>query len=616
MRKKYIFLFFLFVFNTISYGQKVTLTLTSVNGANVNTGPINLASIPYSTITLGAKVEIPDNVAVGDQGTIKIYYSASTALGAIVTINGNGGALYFGGGKTATRSFIINLNWTDFLTSGGYIYAEYKNSDSPSGTAFKSQNIAVIKNATMTTGTNLNPPADAPNPTKIPNTLCCDQIVRVGDKPAIITGTTFLNPYQGEPYGINTTWIANGIGSVRFLKNSNSTLEIDYLTETGKFTITRGLGYSYGGQYPNKSNSVNITVVPSPIINEILIDGGKDANGFVEVIDSNPKQIYSDRASSPRVNLNILENPYHIPQLRGDSFANIDRYEWQYAITNQSDNSFKNWITFENENLASLEYIALKNIPNSEDNYLLIRRIAFYKNISNTSNILKIIPRTLKNNNVICCDQVLALNSTLQQIENPSIITGSAATIDRIQNVEIINTAYQWQRQAITNTRPNQYGSWSNISEATAKDYLPIPLQFVTGTRGRLVVETTYNYRRITTITYKVNNTGNYTSKSFSNETNIQAGTEYRTPTLIAYPNPVSSILYVENKSSDYPLTSTRISVTNILGINVNTTFTVVNENLISINVSNLVIGTYFINVESDGGVRGSLQKLTFIKTN
>ncbi|WP_229655055.1 hypothetical protein [Flavobacterium sp. LC2016-23] len=145
MRKNYIPLVFLLLLNISMFGQKVTLTPTVVNGAGFSAGPINLASIPYSTISLGVKVEVPSNVAVGDQGTIKIYFSKGLALGGNVAIGGDGGALYFGGGKVATRNFVINLNWTDFLTAGGFIYAEYK-----SGVSYNSSNFAVVKNATMT----------------------------------------------------------------------------------------------------------------------------------------------------------------------------------------------------------------------------------------------------------------------------------------------------------------------------------------------------------------------------------------------------------------------------------------------------------------------------------
>lgn len=613
MRKNYVYFVLLLLLNISMFGQKVTISPLLINGMGYSGGSVNLGSVPITTVSLSAKVDIPSSAAVGDQGTIKIYFSKGTALGSNITNSGDGGALYFGGGNVATRSFVIKLNWSDFLTSGGFIYAEYNN-----GTAFKSSNITVIKNSTVNSGTIINPPADAPNPNKIANIICCNQTIRLGDKPAPITGSQYLNPYEGKPYAIDEIWTdSNGGNSIRSYDDVFK-IPLDYITESKGLTVTRRFGYPYG-DYPNKSNVVTIKVIPTPIINEIVIDGGKNTNGFVEIIDSNPKQIYSERSSSPRVNLKILENPYHIQQ-RGDNFDNIERYEWEYAKTYESFTddhyiSARSWKTLENKNSATLDFSDFKNIPNLEDDsYLLVRRIAFYKNISNASNILKIIPRSLKDNNVICCDQVLAQTSS--EIEKPSLIIGSTPIIKNSEGttLQINNAIYQWQSQSISNDRPNIYGNWSNISGATSKDYLPMPLQYTIGTRGGLEVKTTYNYRRISTI-YYVDRT-NKSSKSYSNEINVQPGRIYSPETLIAYPNPASSIIYIENKGSDYILANTEITIINTMGAVVNSNnFSIINQNLISIDVSNLIIGTYFINIKTGIGSRDDRQ-LTFIKSN
>jgi hypothetical protein len=562
MRKNYVHLVLLLLLNISMFGQKVTLTPTLVNGMGYSGGSINLGSLPTSTISLSVKVEVPSTAALGDQGTLKVYFSKGAALGSNIANGGDGTALYFGGGNTATRGFVIKLSWNDFLTSGGFIYAEYNNN----GIAYKSSNIAIIKNSTVNSGTIINPPADAPNPNKIANTICCDQTIRLGDKPAPITGSQYLNPYEGKPYGIGYIWTdSNGNNRIQNFDDPNK-IPLEYITESKGLTVMRSLGYPYG-DYPNKSNVVTIKVIPTPIINEIKIDGGKNTNGFVEIIDSNPKQIYSERSSSPRVNLKILENPYHIPQQRGDNFDNIERYEWEYAKTHQyfTDDEYtsaRSWKTLENKNSPSLDFSDIKNIPNLEDDsYLLVRRIAFYKNISNASNIIKIIIRTLKDNNVICCDQVLAQTSS--EIEKPSLIIGSTPIIKNPEGItlQINNAIYQWQSQSISNDRPNIYGDWSNISGATSKDYLPLPLQYTIGTRGGLEVKTTYNYRRISTI-YYVDKT-NKSSKSYSNEINVRPGRIYSPETLIAYPNPASSIIYIENKGSDYILANTEINIIN-----------------------------------------------------
>lgn len=66
-------------------------------------------------------------------------------MGANIARGGNGVFLNFGGGKIGIINFVIYLDAADFNTSGGNIYAEYKNY---AGVAYKSSSSAVIKNAT------------------------------------------------------------------------------------------------------------------------------------------------------------------------------------------------------------------------------------------------------------------------------------------------------------------------------------------------------------------------------------------------------------------------------------------------------------------------------------
>ncbi|KUJ59679.1 secretion protein [Flavobacteriaceae bacterium CRH] len=589
MKKNYITLLFVFVC-TIMFGQKVTLTPTVVNGASFSAGPINLAGVPNSTISLGIKVEVPANVAVGDNGTIKIFFSKGSGLGGNVAAGGDGGTLYFGGGKTATKSFVINLNWTDFLTAGGFIYAEYK-----SGVSYNSSNVAVVKNATMTGGTTLNPPADAPNPSDIANTLCCNQTIRQGDKPAPITGSQYLNPYKGEPYGVNSQWLVTS-GPYNSLDDVNKTMNIDYITELKNITVTRKLGYSYGGQFPNKSNDVTITIVPSPITsNEISVDASVDTNGFAEIIDTNPKEILG---SDSYVNLNILADPFYIPR-RSETSLNVDKYEWEYTKTNKNLGGFYNWTVIPNENSTSLSSNKFADISNSEDNYFLIRRIATYQNIKRASNSLKVVIRTIRNNNTICCNQDLLISST-NEIEKPSMISGSTAVLASG------HLLYQWQIQSIT-SRGKISSNWSNIQGATSKDYLPLPLEIIpaTGPRDRATTQN-YNYRRIASSNIFTGET------SYSNEISLTSSFSQSPPqasSIIIYPNPATSIINIENKDTSF-LTPT-ISIVNILGIEVNSNnFSIMNPNLLNVDISNLIPGTYFLNLKT----RNTYLQFTFVK--
>jgi hypothetical protein len=588
MKKNYALLIFLLLSCSLAVAQKVTLTPTTVNGANFSAGPINLASTPNSTISLGVKVEFPTGAAVSDYGTLKIYYSKAVALGANVAGGGDMGFLYFGGGKVATKSFVINLNWTDFSTSGGYIYAEYKNN-----TVYKSSNIAIIKNATMTGGVTLNPPADAPNPKDIINTLCCDQTIRLGDKPAPIVGSQYLNPYNNLPVGINSQWSNTSNGGIPTLDDVNRILHLEYTAELKDIKVNRKLGYLYYNDFPYKSNEVTITVVPSPILsNTISTTDVPNSNGYYELSDLKKLNL-SGFASN--VNLNILQDPKHTIQ-RGDNIVDIEKYRWEYKDNKLNSNP---WITIPNETHENLNFSNPSELSNLEDSKYLVRRIAVYKNISRVSNEIKILVRRLGLNNTICCDQILKIQSE-NNFENPQIIMGSTPNVDNsIQqenNFQILSTSYQWQSQ--NNEGARTTSSWSDISDGIFKDYIPSqPLKVVFNRRGEYNFQPSYKYRRIATIKYSfVTDATIYkTVTSYSNESFL-IGTN-STPLIQIYPNPASSLLNIE---SVIHILDAKVTITNILGNIVNSNvYSVLNPNTISINVANLAVGTYFITIEN-----------------
>ncbi|KAF2340772.1 T9SS type A sorting domain-containing protein [Flavobacterium tistrianum] len=605
MKKNYLFLIATLMLSTLMFAQTVTLTPTAVNNTNINTGPINLASMPNSTISLNIKVDIPSNVAVNDYGTLKIYYSNLSSTNANVAAGGDGGALFFGGGRTATRSVVINLYWSDFLTSGGFIYAEYKN---PAGTAYRSSNLAVIKNSTMNSGTTLNPPADAPNPRNITNTLCCNQTVRLGERPQPITGSKYLNPYDNEPYGIKASWETNGNPlPPNFLNvdNINQSIALDYTSSLGTFTVKRMLGYSYLNDYPNTSNVVTITVIKSPFSENIIsIDGPFDTNGFAETISTNSKNINGARV---KINLTILQNPNQTEQ-RGDNVVNVDRYEWEYTKTN-----IKNWKTIQNENSESLGNFLPNDLDFNEDNYYLVRRIAVYQNLKRVSNELKILVRTIRNNNTICCDQVLKISSPTQ-IESPESISGSSITSDpNIVTIHQHYVTYQWQLQV--NGSDITDNSWQNIVGATNKDYTPTqPLEIVSRRGESLTLKNNYKYRRITEVTYSGYDQNNKwisgKSKSYSNEVSL-TGNGNQSDIKI-YPNPATSVINIENTNFAYKTETTQVSIVNNIGETVNlNNFSLITPYIISIDISNLPVGIYFINIQS---TPTRITKLSFIK--
>ncbi|MCD9575714.1 T9SS type A sorting domain-containing protein [Flavobacterium soyae] len=602
MRKNYIYAIFVFLLAFTSFGQKVTLTPTTVNGQSVSGGPINLGGTPNSTISLGVNVEMP--AIPGNYGTITIH--SVNGLNDNIVTGGNGGTLFFGEGKSASRSFVINLLWSSFTTSGSYIYAEYKTGG---GVIYKSSNLAIIKNATQGGGTP-QIPADAPDPAKIPNSICCNQTVRLGDKPTIITGSQYLNPYQGQTYGINASWQVNGNPNVRILEvdNANKTLSLDYIENTGNFTVMRGLGYPTTLTPTNKSNTITITVIPSPITsNNILVYAEPNPDGFIEHININPIEV-SGGLNKVNVNLDILDNPFHTYS-RLDRFTDVERFEWEYTKTSKGLGGIPKWITIPNENSSILNYFNPAEISNTEDNYYLLRRIAIYKGIKSSSNVLKIMVRTIGYNNTICCDQVVKILSSTN-FETPDTIIGSTPILDNTditgKNFLINDISYQWQVQSIGSQNTS---TWSNILGATSKNYLPAQ-KFTIKSSGRtgtvFIFDESYKYRRISKINYLNMDKSTYGNvSSYSNEVSLY-GSTYEEETKI-YPNPTSSLLNIESRN----ISLYQINIVNIKGETINTQLTIINPNLISLDVSNLITGTYFITMQRVPS--GIIQK-TFIK--
>ena len=344
------------------------------------------------------------------------------------------------------------------------------------------------------------------------------------------------------------------------------------------------------------------TIVPTPILsNNITATNASNINseGFIEF--SNLKSI-DFIGSTSFVNLNILKDPTHMPQ-RTDELSNEATYTWEYSNLRAS----KLWIPITSSNPSNLYGFTPPN-SNSEDNYYAVRRIATYKGISRVSNEVQIMTRAMGNNNTICCDQSLKIQS-LTQSENPSTINGSTPIFDNTNipgtNLTINSFSYQWQVQTLS----RDISTWTDIPSATYKDYLPTqPLKIIgNGRGGYYSFESTYKYRRIVKFNYKVVANGSWvsgTTSTYSNEISLDGNSKEAYITI--YPNPTSSILNIQSSGE---ITNAKISITNIIG---NTTYynpSIINSNLINIDVSQLIPGTYFLNIDNQG-----VYQKTFIK--
>ncbi|MDL2144405.1 T9SS type A sorting domain-containing protein [Flavobacterium tructae] len=368
MRKNYLYVI-LFLFLTFtSFGQKVTITPTAVDNQNINTGPINLGNKSEARVSLGVTVEMP--AIPGNNGTISIY--SLNGLNANVVTGGNGGALFFGEGKIAVRSFVVTLNAGDFSTSSGSIYAEYKTF---SGITYKSATISVIKNGV--------PP---PNP---PSSDSNTEIVPFG-------GTPLLPKFSSYYDVVHQDWVDIGR---RVVKPNTPYYDPGSLWQRTFFNDGREV----------IGNQVSFYVV----------DFFTKLNDPKKIENSIGKSQYLQEGESPNT---LTGNQGTVSS--GTTTITINNYQWQSRT--------KEPLTWGNIKLYFYTY-GWKDIPGAtqmnytpakSDSALEYRRLLI-EDPTNTfslrrcaaSNVIEVVP--YENNpakNSICCDQTISGNTPLNQL--------------------------------------------------------------------------------------------------------------------------------------------------------------------------------------------------------
>lgn len=566
MKKKYFYFVLTLLFSTtILFGQKVSLTPLLVNGKGYSTGPINLESTPVSSVSLSVQVESP--VATGNDGSINIYYAKTAAIGSITPSGGNGGSLFFGGGKIATRSFVISLNSSDFNTSGGYIYAEYKNA---SGVAYKSSNITVIKNGAPTN------PTDPTTP-PLPITKTIAEKIPYG-------GTPLLPQYYEDSNAEYQEWVVNDNIPFESIRNDAK------LYTPGPSKLKQKTTFKDGTVY--YSNAVNVYVLDFlKQYKELYVDNKISSNQYLNNGES-PNTIIGNQASETHL--------VPIPGVRGNQQVTnpLTNYQWQARTkfpllwTNHNDIYFYSYGWTDIPGATQINYT-----PSKTDRAMEYRRLVLEDPLDQsslrkcaTSNVVSIIPVINDNTkNIICCDQIL-------------ILTRDAADNPIIGDYTFGSSVNQWQ---ISEDGTN----WKDIFGKTSKDCKPSYVLTDEDRRGNNTSKTQY-YRRLI---YNFIDNKFYTS----NTTKINYSLNNPNPNterILVYPNPTTSILNIESSQTNF--TNAQISIVNISG-NVFTpnSSSIINSNLISLDVSNLITGTYFINIQTSiNNRRNTLHRVTFIK--
>lgn len=527
------------------------VTLTSTNG------PINLGNSNYLSFQLVVQVDMPS--IPGNNGTLKIY--SVNDLKVNVVPGGDGGFLFFGEGKTALANFLIQLNAGDFPASGSSIYAEYKTSG---GVTYKSSNMAITKNGTT-------PPSPAPASAVIEHVPyggipILPQFTVYDDKPT----QEWINS-QGQV--VNTSLpVYSSIGAL-YEKNTFS---------DGRVIIDKSISYSVANFL---SQYYNVSVINTIGQDQYLING------------ENPQTIIGNQASESHTDKPTDVRPSNGEIRPTTTTTSLNNYQWQSRIKfpltwydiRGSYFQVYGWIDI--TGATQINYTPPKSSTAMEYRRLIIENPAdraLYRKCT-TSNVINIIPlNTEQTKNIICCDQTVNSN----EFANP--ITGD------YQN----NVSYQW---LISEDNIN----WKEIYGATQQNYNPTQITNEAGVRGQPIPPFKEQFYKRIMYNFSNNN------HSISNivKINFKSISETISSKLKIYPNPVKSILNIENTLSNATLVNSTITNTTGNTITPNN-YSLINSNLITLDVSNLPAGIYFLNIalQMENATRPYKYQTTFIK--
>lgn len=590
---KFLSIIFCLSFVTNSSSQVTVQTSNlKVNGVVTTSNTINFNSSASVSVSLDVNLTTLNGTSNNLFGNLFLYFKPINTENEVlvgftsVTFVVNNPPFVTATNYTSMNSFSsVVLSASNFFATGGVFYAKYINNNNVN---YLSTNISVIGG----TRTSTNPP------TSQSNSICCNQTIRKGDKPSSISGS-MLNTA-----GVNVSWIkgSNTYVANYSTVNNNNNFVSDYLTENTSFKRR----ISSSSNITTDSNFITVTVVPNPIIsNTITADASLIEEGVYELSDT--EQIQFSGFSS-QVNLNVLSNPFHTV-LRSDPYVSVSDYQWQY----KSPISDAKWTNITNATTSFLSGFSLSNLGNNNsNNFYLIRRIAKYQTISLVSNVLKVIVRKSSISNTICCNQTLSAISS--GYTSPSLIVGSvpvfsATDSGNSSDLRSSSFIYQWQ----TRTRSNP---WTNIVGANSKDYLPPNINYSGTTisyRRVVIFNVTYwagyfgdtgvqNYYEATYTTYSNTitiSTPRIRSARISSEESIKDN--YITNSeIVIYPNPAFSILNISNKND---FTNTNVKIFNTLGQEIKLDFINLDKNSMSVDVSSLNTGLYYLHFEKKSEV-------------
>ncbi len=511
----------LLLMGSLSFGQ-VTVNIkdmSTISGQTIPAnGPIQIA--PNSNVRLQFLIDLSKPSAQVVDGTLRVYtkrnasdFTAIAVTGVNQFINDN----MWNNNTTFMTSGDVTIPASNFNATGGVLYAEFESS---SGVKYKSSDWSV----TVNSGDNPPPPPSGSPTLKLfsgshaldgggflpfyKNYAPLSGVNKIGiakegeikivlryhilfpDNYDCSDGKFQLFAREGSsaPVAIEgaTTYIGGHCnGPIDFYRRMEATIKADLFANSGR-------GYLYC-QFKSNGRTVNtsglMVELVAPIVGNFISGSQSISEGTVPV---------------PFVTGRVR---HQVP--RGDTPIPGDfTFQWQ----RKTGNTF----TFAG---------SITNDPGFDPGALTettsYRRIAMSLGLVSVSNAITVEVNELSDNNTICCDQEVAYG------EQPTAITGVVPS-------GIGAFTYRWE----TKSR----GRWSQISDATSKDYTP---EVVTSGRGTI----TKRFRRVVIpgsgaplisnivgITYKLNRRGR----------KVESLSSVAAEGLSLYPNPVATTLQIE----------------------------------------------------------------------
>jgi hypothetical protein len=241
----------LLLLSMFSFGQSVQVTFAELKVLNIDATTINFGT-GVQSVNVHIKASVYSSFANSTtRGSLGVYYkkNGNTSTTPIIPTNGFDSAFYMLNGSTQTRVFTITLYRSDFDTTGGYVYLEYKPDADNLGSAYKSSNVIVTK---------------IPDPISN-NIISGNQTVYDSQAVSTISGS---NPAGGDGTFIYKWQQKVGNGSWADISGATS---VNYTPPASTLTTSYRRIVTSAGTIVGTSNEVTVTVITTlPIQNNTI----------------------------------------------------------------------------------------------------------------------------------------------------------------------------------------------------------------------------------------------------------------------------------------------------------------------------------------------------------